>query len=75
MSDNDEFTYTDEPPELTLHEDFGDPEQLLNMRGWLEKAVVAKGAEFEGGGVGMGEADIDILLEGHRFNIRIKPLE
>ena len=57
-----------------LHPDFGDPEQMLNMRDWLERAVTAKGARMTGGGCGMGEADIDVELEGHLFNIRIKPI-
>jgi hypothetical protein len=57
-----------------LHPDFGDWPQMLNMRDWLEAACQAKGAKFTGGGCGMGEADIDIELEGHHFNIRIRPL-
>jgi hypothetical protein len=57
-----------------FHEDFGDGDQMLNMRNWLEQALVAHGAVFDGGGCGMGEADIDILVQGMRFNVRIKPL-
>jgi len=61
-------------PVLSLHEDFGDPKQLLNMRQWLQDALEVKGAKFTGGGVGMGEADLDIILEGHEYNINIKPI-
>lgn len=76
-NDNDEspFTTTNElPQEITFHPDFGEPGQLLNMRGWLQKAAEAQGAKMTGGGFGMGEADIDIQLEGHNFNLRIKPI-
>ena len=59
--------------EIELHPDFGDPEQMLNMRDWLQKAIEAKGAEMTGGGIGMGMADIDFMLEGHEFNVTIKP--
>ena len=69
---NDDFN--DLPKDLVLSEDFGDPETLFNSRDWLTKAVEAQGAKFTGGGVGMGQADIDIELEGMRFNISIKPL-
>jgi hypothetical protein len=51
-----------------------DAESFLNMRDWLTKAVEAKGARRTGGGVGMGQADIDIELDGCRYNISIKPL-
>ena len=62
------------PIPAELHPDFGDGAQMLNMRGWLQKACEAKGAKMLGGGVGMGDADIDIELEGHRYNVRIRPL-
>ncbi len=51
-----------------------DAEAFLNMREWLERAVEAKGARVDGGGIGGGAADIDIVLEGHRYNISIRPL-
>jgi len=57
-----------------LHQDFGDPETLLNSRDWLRTAVEEKGAKFEGGGIGFGQADIDVLIEGCRYNISIKPI-
>ncbi len=57
-----------------LSEDFGDPETLLNSRDWLQSALEAKGAVFEGGGIGQGRADIDIELEGCRYNVAIRPL-
>ena len=51
-----------------------DPLVALNARDWLRKACEAAGATFIGGGVGIGYADIDIELEGHHFNIEIKPI-
>ncbi len=47
---------------------------FLNMRDWLQVACEAKGARMTGGGIGCGVADIDIELEGHHYNITIKPL-
>lgn len=51
-----------------------DTEAFLNMRDWLKKACEAQGAKMTGGGIGMGQADIDIELDGCRYNISIKPL-
>lgn len=68
MSDNDNL-----PPTIQFGPDFDDGEQMLNMRGWLQKACESQGAKMIGGGCGMGEADIDISLEGFDYNIRIRP--
>lgn len=57
-----------------LAEGFGDPLTLLNSRDWLQRAVEAKGATVDGAGCGCGQADLSIVLEGHRFNISIRPL-
>lgn len=57
-----------------LHPEFGDPETLLNSRRWLEKALEAAGATRTGAGIGMGQADVDIILEGCKFNVSIRPL-
>lgn len=51
-----------------------DAEAFFNMRDWLQKACEAKGARKTGGGIGFGQADIDIELEGHHYNISIRPL-
>jgi len=51
-----------------------DVEAFFNMRGWLQKAVEAEGAKMVGGGIGLGQADIDIELDGCRYNISIRPL-
>jgi hypothetical protein len=51
-----------------------DVEAFFNMRDWLQKACEAHGGKMVGGGVGMGQADIDIELEGCRYNISIRPL-
>lgn len=50
-----------------------DIEAFFNMRDWLQAACEAKGAKSVGGGIGCGQADIDIELEGHRYNISIRP--
>lgn len=57
-----------------LSDDFGDPLTLLNSREWLQKALEAKGAKVTGAGVGCGQADLDIMLEGCKFNVSIRPL-
>lgn len=56
-----------------LAEDFGDPTTLLNSREWLRKALEAQGAKINGGGCGCGQADLDITLEGYKFNVSIAP--
>lgn len=58
---------------MKLSDDFGDTISLINMRKWLQDAIEAKGAKQIGAGMGMGEADIDFILEGCEFNVTIKP--
>lgn len=62
------------PAGMQLHTDFGEPDVLFNMRDWIRRACEAQGARFTGGGIGMGAADIDIEIDGHKFNVRIKPI-
>lgn len=69
MSAND-----NRPPKLGLHPDFGDIEIMLNMRNWLSKALELSGATEEGAGMGMGRADVQIAIEGHLFNVEIRPI-
>lgn len=59
-----------------LHPDFGDPETLLNSRAWLQRALEAKGAKIVGGGIGMGQCDLDFTLDGctFTFNVSLRPL-
>ncbi len=47
-------------------------EPAFNMRDWVRDAMEAKGAKMVGGGIGCGQADIDIELEGHCYNISIR---
>jgi hypothetical protein len=47
-------------------------EPAFNMRDWVRDAVQAKGAKMIGGGIGFGQADLDIELEGHVYNISIR---
>jgi len=51
-----------------------DMEAFGNARDWLRKATEAAGAKCVGSGIGMGQADIDVELDGARFNISIRPL-
>lgn len=51
-----------------------DVEAFLNMRDWLQKALEAHGAKRVGGGIGMGRADLDIEVDGFRYNVTIRPL-
>lgn len=43
------------------------------IRDWLKKAVETQGAKMVGGGIGMGQADIDIELDGCSYHVSIKP--
>lgn len=69
-----DFTTTTELPPLALAENFGDPETLFNSRGWLQKALESRGAKIIGAGCGCGEADLDIVIEGCKFNVSIRPI-
>lgn len=61
--------------EVTAHGlGFTDIEAAMNMRAWVERACEAAGAKRVGAGIGFGQADIEIELEGCRFNVSIRPL-
>ncbi len=51
-----------------------DTEAFLNMRDWLETALVKAGAKQIGKGIGAGESDVAIYLHGAPFNVSIRPL-
>lgn len=55
-----------------------DADALFNLRDWVEQAIIAKGGKTVGAGIGcdgaMGVADLQVELEGHEFNLEIKPL-
>lgn len=58
------------------HEDMKhNPVELLNVRNLIEELLTKhKDIKFGGSaGVGLDGADIDMLIEGKRFNIRIQP--
>lgn len=57
-----------------LDDSFGDPETLFNSREWLQKSVESGGAKVIGGGIGCGQGDLSILLDGCRFTVSIKPV-
>lgn len=65
---------TTEFPILSGLADGQDAVVALNMRDWLQKACEAKGAKMVEGGVGCGGADIDIELEGCRYNVFIQAI-
>ena len=46
----------------------------FNIRSYVQKALEAKGAKIVGAGVGCGGCDLDFVVEGHKFNVWIKPL-
>ena len=50
-----------------------DTEAAFNMRDWVQRALEAKGAKIVGAGVGCGGADLDFVVEGHKFNVFIAP--
>lgn len=66
--------YSAPVPGMKLADGFGDAVALFNSRGWLQSALEAKGAKVVGGGCGLGQADLDIELEGFKFNVSICPL-
>ena len=85
MSDHDKIVPINRPTpapispvpakvELIGAASFGDPETLLNSRDWLRRALESRGAKIVGGGVGCGQADLDIELEGCAFNVSIRPI-
>lgn len=51
-----------------------DVEAFFNIRTWVQHACEAQGAKTVGAGIGFGQADIDIDLEGHVYNISIRPV-
>lgn len=53
---------------------FGDPETLLNSRAWLQRALESGGAKITGGGIGCGQADLGIELDGLPFSVSIRPI-
>lgn len=62
--------------ELPVDRLAGDPRAWganLNMREWVRAAVEAKGAKFTGGGFGADMCDLDIELEGFKYNISVCP--
>lgn len=50
-----------------------DLEAFLNIRNWLEKAAIDAGAEVTDHGIGMGQADIGVLIDGMPYGISIRP--
>lgn len=58
--------------------DLGEPQienmdRLFNLRDWLKNCLEKNGAEVTGSGIGFGEADVSIKLDGMNFWVTIKP--
>ena len=68
---NDEPTVA--PPPNKLQGDPADWEANYNMRKWVLEALEARGAICIGSGFGACLFDLDIELEGMRYNIQIRP--
>jgi len=51
-----------------------DVEAFFNIRGWLQRACEAQGAKMVGAGIGFGQTDLEVEIEGHLYNISIKPV-
>lgn len=47
---------------------------LFNSHEWMRKAVQNAGANVTGGGVGCGVAELQIIIDGCKFNITITPI-
>ncbi len=79
MNDNDDTRPSVEPSQghVTMADmdisQMGDIEGMSNMRAWLEGALKAKGAKVTGGGIGMGSADVEMTLEGFKYDVSIMP--
>ena len=54
---------------------FDDLHAAYNMREWFQGALKAAGAEVSGAGMGMGEADVSIRLDGYEYWCTIKPVK
>lgn len=74
MNDKPTETTDNSPENLELAGDPQDWQANYNMREWVRSALEAKGAKFDGGGFGAEFSDLDMELEGMRYNIRIRPL-
>lgn len=70
---NDEPTETILPPPPNKLSDPEHWEANYNMREWVRKALEEQGAECTGAGFGACMSDLDIELEGMRYNIQIRP--
>jgi hypothetical protein len=60
-------------------DDFGktldemDVTAFMNVRDWVEDALKAKGGEITDAGIGMGQADLGVRIDGMPFGISIRP--
>ncbi len=63
--------FATEPPDLEFSKEV-DWEGLLNVRNFLKSVLIKHpNIKFIGAGVGVDGADLDLLIEGHKFNIKI----
>lgn len=50
-----------------------DLEAFMNARDWFETAITAAGGEITDAGIGMGRADLGVLIDGAQFSVHIIP--
>lgn len=50
-----------------------DVKAFMNIRTWVEEALEAKGAKVTDAGIGMGRADLGVVIDGAPFSISIRP--
>ena len=48
--------------------------ELINLRDWLRAALESAGGQTTGSGVGCNFVDIELELQGCRFDVTIKPI-
>lgn len=49
-------------------------EELINLRDWMRKALEAAGGQTTGSGFGCSWVDIELEIDGHRFEVTVKPI-
>ena len=48
--------------------------EMINLRDWLKAALENAGGTTTGSGIGGCQVDVELELEGHRFNVSISPV-
>jgi hypothetical protein len=48
--------------------------EMINLRDWLKAALEKAGGITTGSGIGGCQVDVELELEGHRFNVSVSPV-